>query len=255
MVRIRSSVPNSWVIGNHDAGLVQLTPTTDFNADARHATSLHQSQIQANDELWKWCQAAFHEDIHILPQSDTYENVVYVRTHACLKPGEYFGRTQMSYLVPWESTRLRWNGFDPLRDTYLGERQSAYLLYGHTHFPTFCELSIDAERTTERRLRPIVYGSPQRLGEGLVAINPGSVGQPRDGDRRAAYAIVDTAEHTVEFRRVEYRNTAVLIALRSGGYPIRLQELIVDAGFGRAEADLFQKVYRPVPSRLEVVEG
>jgi diadenosine tetraphosphatase ApaH/serine/threonine PP2A family protein phosphatase len=35
-------------------------------------------------------------------------------------------------------------------------------------------------------------------------INPGSVGQPRDGDPRASYALLDVARGTVDFRRVEY---------------------------------------------------
>ena len=37
-----------------------------------------------------------------------------------------------------------------------------------------------------------------------VLINPGSVGQPRDGDPRAAYAIVDTAKRRVELYRIRY---------------------------------------------------
>ncbi|MDP9245103.1 MAG: metallophosphatase family protein [Chloroflexota bacterium] len=43
-----------------------------------------------------------------------------------------------------------------------------------------------------------------RIGDGKVMINPGSVGQPRDGDPRAAFALLDLAAATVDFRRVEY---------------------------------------------------
>lgn len=43
-----------------------------------------------------------------------------------------------------------------------------------------------------------------RIGEGRMMINPGSVGQPRDGDPRASYALLDAAGATVEFRRVDY---------------------------------------------------
>ena len=43
-----------------------------------------------------------------------------------------------------------------------------------------------------------------RTRHGKVMINPGSVGQPRDGDPRAAYALLDPAGETVDFRRVEY---------------------------------------------------
>ena len=64
-------------------------------------------------------------------------------------------------------------------------------LFGHTHYPVTFELSAD-ERST-RSGQP----SPPRCGWRCVAgskylVNPGSVGQPRDGDPRAAYAIVDT---------------------------------------------------------------
>ena len=43
-----------------------------------------------------------------------------------------------------------------------------------------------------------------RAGDGKVMINPGSVGQPRDGDRRASYALLNVRAVTVDFRRVEY---------------------------------------------------
>ena len=39
---------------------------------------------------------------------------------------------------------------------------------------------------------------------GRAIVNPGSVGQPRDGDNRASYAILDLEALTVEFRRVAY---------------------------------------------------
>lgn len=47
---------------------------------------------------------------------------------------------------------------------------------------------------------PAVFGA----GAGKLMINPGSVGQPRDGDPRSSYALLDIATATVEFRRVEY---------------------------------------------------
>ena len=54
--------------------------------------------------------------------------------------------------------------------------------------------------------------------EGLV-VNPGSVGQPRDGDRRAAYAVLDPDELTVEERRVDYDVDAVVEAVEAAGLP------------------------------------
>lgn len=57
--------------------------------------------------------------------------------------------------------------------------------------------------------------------EGVV-MNPGSVGQPRDGDPRAAYAILDLDDLSVEERRVEYDVGAVQEAVREAGLPARI---------------------------------
>lgn len=54
--------------------------------------------------------------------------------------------------------------------------------------------------------------------EGLV-VNPGSVGQPRDDDPRAAYAVVDLDEPSADLHRVEYDIEAVAEAVRSAGLP------------------------------------
>jgi len=57
--------------------------------------------------------------------------------------------------------------------------------------------------------------------EGVVC-NPGSVGQPRDGDKRAAYAVVDLADLSVEEHRVEYDVDAVVAAIEEAGLPSRI---------------------------------
>jgi diadenosine tetraphosphatase ApaH/serine/threonine PP2A family protein phosphatase len=70
-----------------------------------------------------------------------------------------------------------------------------YCFQGHTHVPgVFTE--------DGRFLRPDQIGGVYRLGEQKVMINVGSVGQPRDGDPRSCYVILEDA--TVSFRRVEY---------------------------------------------------
>ena len=52
----------------------------------------------------------------------------------------------------------------------------------------------------------------------------GSVGQPRDGDRRAGYALLDTEAQTLQFHRVGYDVAATCEALRSQGLPRLLAE-------------------------------
>lgn len=54
--------------------------------------------------------------------------------------------------------------------------------------------------------------------EGIL-VNPGSVGQPRDGDPRAAYAIIDLDEQTVELRRTQYSIAKVQHEIRKCGLP------------------------------------
>ncbi|MFT4881819.1 MAG: diadenosine tetraphosphatase ApaH/serine/threonine PP2A family protein phosphatase, partial [Salinirussus sp.] len=60
--------------------------------------------------------------------------------------------------------------------------------------------------------------------EAGVVVNPGSVGQPRDGDPRAAYAVLDLGGLQVEERRVEYDVDEVTAAIASAGLPAELGE-------------------------------
>ncbi len=61
----------------------------------------------------------------------------------------------------------------------------------------------------------------EQYAEGIV-VNPGSVGQPRDGDPKAAYAVVDLESMTVDPRRVAYDIEAVQREINAAGLPSRL---------------------------------
>jgi len=50
-------------------------------------------------------------------------------------------------------------------------------------------------------------------------VNPGSVGQPRDGDPRAAYALYSPEDRTVEFRRAPYDVDRAAAKIRAAGLP------------------------------------
>jgi len=63
--------------------------------------------------------------------------------------------------------------------------------------------------------------------EGVV-VNPGSVGQPRDNDPHAAYALLDTETHEVELRRVEYPVSQVQDEIRRVGLPEPLAERLAE---------------------------
>ena len=77
--------------------------------------------------------------------------------------------------------------------------QNQVCLVSHSHLPFIC---------LERNLQPVFERLPEGVGMPLggerTIINPGSVGQPRDGDPRAAYILYDTDSSTVTLHRVEY---------------------------------------------------
>jgi diadenosine tetraphosphatase ApaH/serine/threonine PP2A family protein phosphatase len=82
---------------------------------------------------------------------------------------------------------------------------------------------LDEERKRcETKLPP--FPDPLKLGDQRLIINPGSVGQPRDGDPRAAYAILDVDEKVFEFRRVTYSIFIAQERMRARGLPRRLIE-------------------------------
>lgn len=60
---------------------------------------------------------------------------------------------------------------------------------------------------------------PMRLDNATVFLNPGSVGQPRDGDPRASYLVFDTGTLGTEFHRVDYDVDAAARAVREAGLP------------------------------------
>jgi hypothetical protein len=56
-------------------------------------------------------------------------------------------------------------------------------------------------------------------------INPGSVGQPRDGDPRAAYAVID--DNKIELRRVAYPVEETVERVRQSGLPAKAEQLLI----------------------------
>ena len=62
------------------------------------------------------------------------------------------------------------------------------------------------------------------LESGEWLLNPGSVGQPRDGDPRAAWLELDTEELTARFHRVAYDVAAAAEAILAAGLPSQLAE-------------------------------
>lgn len=87
--------------------------------------------------------------------------------------------------------------------------------HGHTHVPVVFEKKGDEVLQHEPGTLKFSLGS-------RYFVNVGSVGQSRDGDRRASYCIYDTATRSIEFRRVLYDVEAAQERIRSVGLPERL---------------------------------
>ncbi len=87
---------------------------------------------------------------------------------------------------------------------------------GHSHLPFFCR---EPEAHLMPRLQRLAEDETLEIGEGRLIINPGSVGQPRDGDPRASYVIYDTAREILHQHRVAYDIRETQDKMRSVGLP------------------------------------
>jgi diadenosine tetraphosphatase ApaH/serine/threonine PP2A family protein phosphatase len=94
--------------------------------------------------------------------------------------------------------------------------ETDYCLVGHSHIPLIFELVANEAVYRE-------FGEANlKLEEKRMIINPGGVGQPRDGDPRASYAIYDSEAQTVSHRRVEYDIPATQKKMAEQGLPTPL---------------------------------
>jgi diadenosine tetraphosphatase ApaH/serine/threonine PP2A family protein phosphatase len=102
-------------------------------------------------------------------------------------------------------------------DAYLSfqELNTRTAFVGHSHIPvTFFDGM------------PITYSVDQRIefGDRIAIANPGSVGQPRDEDPRASFAVYDSEARVLEIHRVEYDIGATIGRILRAGLPVLLGE-------------------------------
>ena len=96
--------------------------------------------------------------------------------------------------------------------------------FGHSHIPSIFELEPDGIRVA------VVRGEHERLplqpGRRYL-VNPGSVGQPRDRNTAAAYAIYDAEKRVVEFERVPYDTAQARAKILQAGLPAALGDRLL----------------------------
>jgi diadenosine tetraphosphatase ApaH/serine/threonine PP2A family protein phosphatase len=184
--------------GNHDAALLNDQDAFGFNERALTALdwTRHAMDPEHEDhwELWDWL-GALVPSMELTPNG--YESVQIV--HA--SPREPLAE----YLMP----TLAHNHERVLANFEAAEHRITF--YGHTHHPGwFAEGS-----AFQRSVGPDVVLKLEQ--ERRYMINVGSVGQPRDGDKRLCYALFDG--ETLRYRRLDYDVEATAQRIQRAGLP------------------------------------
>lgn len=186
--RVRSLNPTAIVRGNHDKVAAGLDDAEDFNPMAKSAA--------------QWTR-----------ESLTPQTLEFLRDLPA-GPRIVDEAIEICHGSPLDEDLYVVADVDAARS--IAVARTPVCLFGHTH------VAISARMDSQRRLEiDAPQGHPEfetRIeGDAKYLINPGSVGQPRDGDSRAAYAIADVDRKIVTLYRV--------------AYPIEVaQKKILDAG-------------------------
>lgn len=178
------------VRGNHDAAAVGDIDIDWFNPDARAAMEWTRQRISEPTRTWLAALPERHVEgdfslAHGSPRDPTWEYIVSV----------------------------------PIARANLAVLTTPFGLHGHTHLPM-----VWAERDGQVEQIAPANGSTFALDHRRALINPGSVGQPRDGIVTASYLVIDTAASQCSWHRVGYDISAVQAAMTDAGLPRRLVE-------------------------------
>lgn len=192
-------LPHICVAGNHDWATLDKLDIEDFNPDAQRACRWTREQLSPSNL----------EYLDTLPKSLFEEGFTLVHGSPRHPIWEYI-------LYP-SIAKANFECFD-----------TRFCLVGHTHIPIIYRYHPENPNEACDTLIPSL-DSPLGLGQERLIINPGSVGQPRDGDPRASYAILDSDELTLEYRRIPYPIETTQARMMEKGLPLRL---IIRLGYG-----------------------
>lgn len=177
------------VMGNHDHYVSSRQNLADFNPHAAAVVEWTRKQLKMDEIYW----------LRDLPFTRTAMGITLV--HSTMDRPDDFGYV-----------------FDHLQAEANFSRQlTPVCFHGHTHCPVIYEKQMAGVYRIDAQDFKLSMGRK-------YFINVGSVGQPRDGDPRSAYAVYWPSEKTVSFRRVEYDVAAAQERIRAAGLPERLAE-------------------------------
>jgi diadenosine tetraphosphatase ApaH/serine/threonine PP2A family protein phosphatase len=183
------------VKGNHDEQASLLESSRDFNELAERAIDWTREHLTEDDKQWL-------RDLRFSRRVRDFTIV-----HATLDTPEQWGYV--------------FNNLDAAASfTY---QHTPLCFFGHTHVPVAYVRDDDGVKRLKVEQLPIEPGKK-------YFVNVGSVGQPRDGDWRAAYCIYDSEKNIVEQRRVKYDLEAAKKKIINADLPRLLAERL---GIGR----------------------
>jgi len=186
--RIRQLPNLSCLMGNHDAASLNQIETAAFNTEARQAL--------------KWTQKIL---------SDSSIGFLKSLPEKLQVGGVTLAHGSPRYPI-WEyllDTKTATSNFDFF--------ETAFCLVGHTHLPVIYNL--DGSQPTAELDIPQPNSLINLKWRSIV--NPGSVGQPRDRDTRAAFALFSPDDNSWDYRRVPYDIASVQARMVKAGLPER----------------------------------
>jgi predicted phosphodiesterase len=165
---LKTLKPEILIAGNHDWGVLGQTDIEYFNDAAKAA-------IEWTKGLIKKDEAEYLRSFKLI-----YEGVKFVLVHGSINSPDEF-----NYIL---------NDYDAYRTVKLMKVPLCFV--GHSH--------VAGIFYSDERVRYLTAMDVKISPEKKYIVNVGSVGQPRDGDPRASYAIYDETEGSIEIKRVEY---------------------------------------------------
>jgi diadenosine tetraphosphatase ApaH/serine/threonine PP2A family protein phosphatase len=188
-IALLRSLPYLCVVGNHDYAAIGRLDLDEFNPIAQRATAWTAAALTVDDVSF----------LTALPNRIIDDPVTLVHGSPRQPVWEYI-----------------YEPMTALENFALLDTPICFI--GHTHI---CSLFVENEisRGIMRQPQP---GDRYLSSYGRAMINPGSVGQPRDGDPRAAYAIYDTEAGAIDFHRVEYDIASTQRQMEEVGLPAPL---------------------------------
>jgi diadenosine tetraphosphatase ApaH/serine/threonine PP2A family protein phosphatase len=190
--RVKDLEPVAVIRGNHDKAACGIDDGSQFNHVARLAA------------MWTGTQL-------------TPANLDYIRGLA-MGPWQIDDRTEICHGTPFDEDHYVFDGNDAAMALRAASRPLC--LFGHTHLPALFEV-IDGT-LNGFALDPDGAVTIPLLPEGRYLINVGSIGQPRDGDPRAGYGVLDDEARVVSTFRVPYPVEKAQQRIIAAGLPASL---------------------------------